>query len=177
MRKSAFSVLAFLACGSASATPYEDRFSSQSLLLQGYNYTDHYIDSFSVNGQGGGNIFESSPTSGGGGSVCCVSWQPGSKLPVKIKVRWATAYCMKLIRTKFGDYDERQNIFKEKEAWISEEVGDEPRALEVHFYRDGRIEAAITTGDSPPRIKLQRDSDRNRLGVSQKIPRCPDEKR
>ena len=64
-----------------------------SLLLQGYNYTDHYIDSFSVNGQGGGNVFESSPQSGGGKSVCCVSWWPRTQLPTHIEVRWTAAYC------------------------------------------------------------------------------------
>jgi hypothetical protein len=41
-----------------------------SLEINGFNYTDLYIDSFEVNGQGGGNLFVSSPTSGGGGGVC-----------------------------------------------------------------------------------------------------------
>lgn len=167
----------FLGLLTSSPPPCQAASPSESLLLQGYNYTDHYIDSFTVNGQGGGNIYESSPTSGGGGSVCCVSWQPGSKLPVKIRVRWTASYCTKFIQTKFGDYDQRQDIFKEQEAWISQAVDKEPRALEVHFYPDGHIEAAVTSGDSPPRLKLPRDGNRNRLGVSQEIPRCPDDKK
>ena len=30
---------------------------SVSLTLHGYNYTNRYIDSYSINGQGGGNLF------------------------------------------------------------------------------------------------------------------------
>ena len=154
---------------------------SQSLLLQGYNYTDHYIDSFTVNGQGGGNIFESSPTSGGGGSVCCVSWHPGSKLPVKIRVRWVQSYCLYQEKSPytFGErfHEMRRSIWKEQDAWIDEAVIDNPRALEVHFYRDGRIQAAVTHGDSPPRLILQRDGNGNRPGVSQEFPRCPDDQK
>lgn len=64
------------------------------LLIEGYNYTDDYISSFTVNGQGGGNLFVSSPTAGGGKSVCCVSYTPGTLLPMKVKVRWVTDYCL-----------------------------------------------------------------------------------
>ncbi|MFZ5520651.1 MAG: hypothetical protein ACOZD0_05545, partial [Pseudomonadota bacterium] len=28
-----------------------------SLTIEGYNYTDDYIDQFTVNGQGGGNLY------------------------------------------------------------------------------------------------------------------------
>lgn len=38
---------------------------AQGLLIQGYNYTDTFIDSFSVNGAGGGNIFCEQPDHGG----------------------------------------------------------------------------------------------------------------
>jgi hypothetical protein len=42
------------------------------LAIEGYNYTNRFIDSFTVtdedgNGAWGGNVFLSSPTSGGGG--------------------------------------------------------------------------------------------------------------
>lgn len=40
-----------------------------SLTIEGYNYTDDYIDQFTVNGQGGGNLYLSTPTSGGGGGL------------------------------------------------------------------------------------------------------------
>ena len=107
-----------------AASPVPDAATSDaapaSLLLQGYNYTDHYIDSFSVNGQGGGNIFESGPESGGGKSACCVAWNPSTKLPLKITVRWTASYCMRLVKTKFGDYEDRQRIFKEQDALVTE---------------------------------------------------------
>ena len=151
---------------------------SESLLLQGYNYTDHYIDSFSVNGQGGGNIFESSPTSGGGGSVCCVAWRPGSKLPMKINVRWVADYCMYTETNQYGrSHDWRRSLWKQQDTLITEAVTEKPRALEIHFYKDGRIEAAVTQGDSPPRVKLQRDDNRNRSGVKQIFARCSDDKK
>jgi Protein of unknown function (DUF3304) len=182
-RSQSFAVLWLLMVGlSACSTPADSaptspalHSPSEGLLLQGYNYTDHFINSYSVNGQGGGNIFESSPESGGGKSACCISWLPGTKLPVKIKVRWTASYCMKLMRTEFGDYEKRQDIYNEQDAWITEAVAEKPRALEVHFYRDGRIEAAVTHGDSPPRLKLPRENNRNRPGVSQEFPRCPND--
>ena len=59
-----------------------------SLEINGFNYTDLYIDSFEVDGQGGGNLFVSSPTSGGGGGVCCVSLTPGTRLPVPLNIKW-----------------------------------------------------------------------------------------
>jgi Protein of unknown function (DUF3304) len=164
---------------SVSTAPSATPSSTVSLLLQGYNYTDHYIDSFSVNGQGGGNLFESGPTSGGGKSACCVVWQPGSALPVKIKVRWVAGYCMYREKNpySFGDpyHEKRRSLWKEQEALITEAAPQNPRALEVHIYKDGRIEAAVTQGDSPPRLKLPREANYNRPGVSQEFPRCPDD--
>jgi Protein of unknown function (DUF3304) len=163
----------------SSATASAPTAESVSLLLQGYNYTDHYIDSFSVNGQGGGNIFESGPSSGGGKSACCVSWWTGSRLPIKIKVKWVAGYCVYREQNpySFGErfIEKRRSLWKEQEAFISEAVVVKPRALEIHFYRDGHIEAAVTAGDSPPRVALQRDADYNRPGVSQEFPRCADE--
>jgi hypothetical protein len=67
---------------------------ARSLLIQGYNYTDDYIDSFTVDGQGGGNLYVSGPTSGGGGSVCCASFARGTSMPIRLKVRWTGGYCM-----------------------------------------------------------------------------------
>jgi hypothetical protein len=50
-----------------------------ALAIVGYNYTERYIDSFHVNGQGGGNLYVSGPTAGGGSSACCVSWRCPSR--------------------------------------------------------------------------------------------------
>lgn len=50
------------------------------LTLSGYNYTNRYIDQFSVNGIGGGNLHVSTVTSGGT-NVCCFSYTPGTPTP------------------------------------------------------------------------------------------------
>lgn len=113
---------------------------SVSLTITGFNYTDLYIDSFSVNGQGGGNIFVSSPTSGGGGSVCCVSFWPSSTLPLHVTVRWTRdlkRWC-------------------EKDVLVTGPVPASPEYLAVHFYPDGRIEAQITEGYPQVKLKLDR---------------------
>jgi hypothetical protein len=59
--------------------------------IVGYNYTDQYMQSFSVNGHDGGHIFLSSPTSGGGGPFCCFSYTEGRSFPYEVKVEWANS--------------------------------------------------------------------------------------
>jgi uncharacterized protein DUF3304 len=110
-----------------------------SLEINGFNYTDLYIDSFEVNSQGGGNLFVSSPTSGGGGGVCCVSFRPGTKLPVQLTIKWTR--------------DRKR--WCEKEALLSGPVPANPRHLGVHFFPDGHIEAEITEDYAEPKLKLQ----------------------
>lgn len=111
-----------------------------ALEINGFNYTDLYIDSFEVNGQGGGNLFVSSPTSGGGGGVCCVSFSPGSKLPIKLNIKWTRD----------------QKRWCEKEAFVTGTVPANPRHLGVHFFPDGHIEAEITEHYAEPKLKLER---------------------
>jgi len=110
-----------------------------SLTINGFNYTDLYIDSFEVNGQGGGNLFVSSPTSGGGKDVCCVSFSPGTKLPVELRIKWTR--------------DRKR--WCEKEALLTGPVPANPRYLGVHFFPDGHIEAEITERDPEPKLRLQ----------------------
>ncbi|MGQ0599857.1 DUF3304 domain-containing protein [Aquabacterium sp.] len=148
---------------------------AQALLIQGYNYTDMFIDSFTVNGAGGGNIFVSSPTAGGGGSVCCYSFNPSARRPIPLKIRWAAAYCMehKASPYSFGPrfVDERKTLWKEAVVPLSE-VSTPAMALEVHFYPDGHVEAAVTPGYSPPRLKLPITADEQRPGASSSFPPC-----
>ena len=63
------------------------------LTLMGYNYTDHYIDNYYVDGVWGGNVFLSTEEAGGGKSTCCVKWKKGTKLPVTVRVRWQSDAC------------------------------------------------------------------------------------
>jgi len=113
-----------------------------ALELNGFNYTDLYIDSFEVNGQGGGNLFVSSPTSGGGGSACCVMWTPGTTPPVRVQVKWT----------------------RDRKRWCEQEVAintplpEHPRHLAVHFFPDGHIEAEITEEDPSLKLRLEQSS-------------------
>jgi hypothetical protein len=51
--------------------------------IVGYNHTDKYIHSFTVNGGSAGNLFAHS---GGGSIVCCIAilenWKPGLKAKI-----------------------------------------------------------------------------------------------
>ena len=117
-----------------------------SLTINGFNYTDLYIDSFEVNGQGGGNLFVSSPTSGGGGGVCCVSFSPGTKLPVQLKIKWTR----------------NRKRWCEKEVLLTGPVPANPRHLGVHFFPDGHIEAEITADYPELKLRLQDDNEGQR---------------
>lgn len=155
---------------------YEGTSSSQvqGLLIQGYNYTDTHIDSFTVNGVGGGNVYVSSPTTGGGGSVCCYSLDPRSR--AQVTIRWAASYCMYATTNKYGEtYQWRKSLFREAVVPVEGLRIGEASALEVHFYPDGHVEAAITAGHSPPRLKLPITADEQRPGASKNFPPCTHE--
>jgi hypothetical protein len=162
--------------GAASATATPTPGEPLELLIQGYNYTDDYIDSFTVNGQGGGNLFVSGPYSGGGKSVCCVSYRPGTPLPIKLKVRWVGAYCMEFETSKYGRTNAyRKGLWREAEALAVDLSHGKPRALEVHIFPDGHVEAAITEGESDPRVILPRNAKFERPGVQHTYPNCTDD--
>lgn len=111
---------------------------SYSVVAYGYNYTDLYIDSFEVDGAGGGNLVVSTPTSGGGGHTCCAHVTSGLPLGTTFNIRWT----------------------RDRERWCEQDVAltapipIEPRYLEVHFYPDGKVEIEVTQKASPPRLKL-----------------------
>ncbi|MDW5418476.1 DUF3304 domain-containing protein [Iodobacter sp. CM08] len=147
---------------------------SVSLTLHGYNYTNRYIDSYSINGQWGGNMGLSTSTSGGGGGVCCGSWRRNSRLPIKITVKWVGDSC------KFKEYSStgelfllRRNFWKEAEALITTPPPTDARYLEAHIYEDGHVEAAITNTYSPPRLILPFDEKtQSRTGETFVSPMC-----
>ena len=171
----ATTLMAIAQGGTAQAAAQLD-VDARSLLIQGYNYTDDYIDSFTVDGQGGGNLYVSGPTSGGGGSVCCASFARGTSMPIRLKVRWTGGYCMWQepnpypIGQRF--YAKRVSLWKEAEALAVDLSKGKPRALEVHIFPDGRVEAAITQGYSPPRMVLPDDHRGLRPGVHHTYPDC-----
>jgi len=146
---------------------------SHALAIAGYNYTNRYIDSFEVNGQGGGNLDVSTPTSAGGG-VCCVVWRDGTKLPKKVRIRWVSGGCTFLSPpNKFGErYPTVRHSYSEIDAVLHGPIPAEPGYFEVHFYPDGHVEVAITELPSEPRLKLDRARE-----VEAYPETCPDKPR
>ena len=131
------------------------------LAIVGYNYTNEVMDSFEVNGQGGGNLGMSTDTAGGGGTVCCVSWRDGSALPKKITVKWVGGYCRERQTTSDGEvFNTRQNLWKMAELEFNGPVPAEPSNFEVHFYPDGVIELAMSERVTLPRYQRLTEPDR-----------------
>jgi hypothetical protein len=130
-----------------------------TLGVVGYNYTNRYIDSFDVDGTWGGNLDVSTATAGGGKSTCCYAWSDATSLPATVRVRWVSGGCKFLSKPNL--YGERfpgvQHHYSEKEVPIVGTLPAKPTTIEVHFYPDGRIEAAITDAESEPRLKLSPD--------------------
>jgi hypothetical protein len=118
-------------------TAEEPQSKTYNLTLYGYNYTDFSIGSYEVNGQGGGNLFVSSPTAGGGSSVCCFKLYTPVQDDKKLKIRW-------LGNKRWCELD----------VPLKSPIPAKPEYLEVHFYRDGHIEVAVTETYSAPRLKL-----------------------
>ena len=138
-------------------------FHSYNLTLYGYNYSDTGISSFEVNGHGGANLNVSTPTAGGGGSVCCVRVSSPMIEPQTVAIKWS----------------------RDAETWCEQSVQlkpplpAKPEYFEVHFYEDGHIEVAVTEAISPPRIQLQRDGPGSRhanealnINNDSKLARC-----
>jgi hypothetical protein len=144
-----------------------------SLDLIGYNYTNYYIDSYSVDGQAGGNIMVSSPTSGGGKVVCCLMLEKDLPGKIHVAVRWQFGGCT-YTNGSDGSGRTSENIYsfyKEAEVEVSREPGLKSRNLELHFYQDGSVQARLTQHLSPPRLVL----DKGRADKT-KFPRCKDDK-
>lgn len=143
------------------------------LAISGFNYTDRAIDSFSVDGQGGGNVFVSTPESGGGGRTCCVRYRPGSKVR-KVLITWQSGGCYYHAKSTVSDevFDNLHSFSHKREVAVDAVVPANPKVLEVHFYPDGSIQAAITTGASLPRLRL--DASRE---DKTRYPRCPNDQK
>jgi Protein of unknown function (DUF3304) len=119
------------------------------LGITGYNYTHRYIDGFSVDGQGGGNVLISKDDSGGGGTVCCIGFSPDQKLPVKVHVEWT--------------YGERWNHYKgvklqdaethQADVDLTGPIPPKPSIFVVHFYPDHTVQVEVAASYPLPRLK------------------------
>lgn len=153
----ALSCMAFVlnACHAQDATDKPPARGQQVMLTMiAYNYTDHYINGYSVDGAGGGNVFLSDATSGGGGGACCVRWLVGRSLPVKVHIKWTSGECTYMDKIEGENFEEAKVFYTEKNVWLKAPVPAAPQYFETHFYPDGRVEVAITDDYSPPRLKL-----------------------
>jgi hypothetical protein len=158
----------------SDAKPIPEKIEAIGLSITGYNYTDRYINDFSVNGNSGGNIYVSSPSGGGGGSTCCATYVSGDKA-WRVRVEWQIGGCM---------YDKSVNddgslvysihpYYKEVVVQIDPRIPNDPKYLEVHFYPDGHIEAAVTEKKSAPRLVLEK----NRENKTSRLATCPNGRR
>lgn len=121
------------------------------LGVVGYNYTDRYIDTFSVGGAGGGNVNKSHGDSGGGSTVCCIGYNPDRPLPIIMEVEWMFGYQLE----EHGEIsvpDEHH----EATAVLDGPVPDDPAYLETHFMPDGSVQLRITVVPSPPLLNIDR---------------------
>jgi hypothetical protein len=118
----------------------KDGTDARMVTVYGYNYTDLYIDGFSVDGQGGSNLAVSTPTAGGSKHVCCVMVRPNQKFVNPVTIRWTR--------------DRKQ--WCELDVKLNEPAPANPEYFEVHFYQDGHVEAAVTEKASEPRVKQAR---------------------
>jgi len=110
------------------------------LGIVGYNHTERYIDSFSVGGQGGGNVFATSS----GGIVCCIGYRPSRPLPIEMEVEWVWG----------SEEDENQKLTRPRErasyrATLNGPVPKEPHYLEVHIFQDSTVQLRIVNYPSP----------------------------
>lgn len=120
----------------ASAAPTPRAY---NLTLLGYNYTDYEISSFEVDGQGGGNLEVSEGVNGGGGRVCCVAVYAPMARAHPVQIKW----------NPIGEK------WCEATVMLRPPLPPKPENFEVHFYRDGQIEVAVSEGiGSDARVQL-----------------------
>jgi hypothetical protein len=69
-------------------------------------------------------------------------------------------------------YDNYYTFYKEREVTVADDIGSRAKYMEVHFYPDGSVKAAVTASASPPRLLLSKErKDKS------KYPRCPNDKK
>lgn len=158
----AASLMAACATGTSAETPTKNVSTpsqraqppSHGLTIYGYNYTDLYIYSFQVAGQGGGNLSVSTLTTGGSKSACCASVYP-ALVPYEVTIKWKGR--------------EGTDRWCEMKVMLNGPIPAKPEYFEVHFYPDGHIEVAVTEDASKPRLKLERFSYGRRKEADNKV--------
>lgn len=141
-------LLAFNVLSSRAKEPYE-------LAIVGYDYTDRPIADFSVDGTSAGNLYLSSSTNGGGSRVCCVALKQTTKTPF-----WLTVEYRKDALQSYppGNVIEPAGDYIKTKVEVKGPIPPDAAYLEIHFFPDGHLEAAVSGqgGPSTPRLKLER---------------------
>lgn len=144
------------------------------LGLVGFNYTDRYINNYSINGAGGGNVQISLSDSGGSGQTCCVKVWKKHIEPFYVLVRWQVDGCKYVVRDpKTGATEEVKHFYyKEAEVAVQDIAKDNAGFIETHFYPDGSVKVLLTEAESDPLLLL----DEKRADKSS-FPRCKNDEK
>lgn len=138
------------------------------LGLIAYNYTGRNIETYSVDESSGGDVRQSSPTSGGSGVVCCARISKDQKERILVNVKWQFDGCTYMVKFSAGKVWERRKFhYKEVQVYVDPPLSNEPAYLETHFYPDGSVKVKVTDEISLPELKLSED----RKDLS-KFPKC-----
>ena len=140
MLLAAMTALALTAC---QQSPQEE---PKMLGITGYNYTDRYIDGFSVNGQGGTNM---GAHTNGSGEACCIVWRQGTALPVPMFVEWTYGIEGNLQTGEVYREPETHRV----EAELKGPVPQNPTIFVVHFYPNNTVQLEVAEDYPEPRIK------------------------
>lgn len=116
----------------------------EMVSISGYNYTGRYIDTFSVNGQWGGNLYE---TSAGGSGVCCILISPATKVPFDVKVEWTLNDTRDFKNGKWIPAPEEKHVAT---VSVHGPIPTRINSFEVHFLPDGSVKAFVTDMPSDP---------------------------
>jgi hypothetical protein len=146
------------AASAAASEPYR----GYTLTLIGMNYTRRYIDTFTVDGRGGGNLRVSSPTSGGGGSACCIGWDNRRTLPVTMTVRWQSGACKVMTGRTWDDGSAAFRLyrdFEERKVQFNGPVPANPQYFVVHIFEDDHVELSMSEDYPVPKLKLSQDRE------------------
>ncbi|WP_286743453.1 DUF3304 domain-containing protein [Aquabacterium sp. UBA2148] len=116
------------------------------LGITGFNYTDRYIDGFSVNGQGGTNM---GAHTNGSGEACCIVWRPGTALPVPMLVEWTYGENQDLRTGQIYKPRETHRV----EVELKGPAPKNPTVFAVHFYPDNTVQLEVAEDYPKPRFK------------------------
>jgi hypothetical protein len=145
--------------------PQDEAKTHYMLGIIGYNYTNRNIDGFSIDGHGGGDVRVSSPTSGGGGTMCCVLFSKKPKWPIQVLVRWQSGGCR--VYDKNRPAGRNYYTYKERNVNVEKGTSAYPSEIGVHFYLDGSVRVRLSDGSEDLLLKLPK----SRL-IDDYLPEC-----